>query len=216
MHPHCTAQHSTHTNSLSFSHTCIKHMALMWQCERNLVRYSLFVVAKPNWFIVFVSIHGLLNISGLYQFIDVIECGKHGWLFVIGETGAFFIYIMTILSVLSISGATHIFEESQYFNIIGCRFSQLVQFSVEKSPKKNQNKTKHYINGVEEGETYTNYSESEILRILFSRKKSFPQHKWIVISLQEENKMCIKAKILFHASIPANFTVNNNSTIKFG
>lgn len=109
-------------------------------------------------FIVYVfNIHGLLHISGLYQFIDVIECGEHSRLFGIGETGTFFIYIMAILSILSITGGTHIFKESQYLNIIGCWLPQLIQLSVNQKKNKqiyfiiNNNKKEK-----EEEERYTN------------------------------------------------------------
>lgn len=86
-------------------------------------------------------IHGLLHISGLYQFIDVIECGEHSRLLGIGETGAFFINIMAILSILSCSRRSHILEESQNLNVIGRWLPQLVQFSVDKKSEKSSEKS---------------------------------------------------------------------------
>lgn len=89
-----------------------------------------------------VSIHGLLHISGLYQFIDVIVCGEHSRLLGISKTGTFFIYIMAALSILSFTRRTHVLEESQYLNVIGRWLPQLVQFSVEEKQKKSSEGTK--------------------------------------------------------------------------
>lgn len=90
---------------------------------------------------------GLLHISGVHQFIDIIECGEHSRLFVIG-IGTQFVYIMAILSILSIPCGTHVFEESQYLNIIGCRLSQLIQLPVccvKKKRKKRNSSTKDIL-----------------------------------------------------------------------
>lgn len=76
-------------------------------------------------------IHGLLHFSGLYQFIDVVVCGEHSRLLGIGETGAFFMSIMAVLSVLTVSSCTHILEETQYLHIIRCWFPQFIQLSVK-------------------------------------------------------------------------------------
>lgn len=191
----------------------------MWRCKHNLFRWWSFCVVNAAQMIYrwCVFIHGLLHISGLYQFIDVIECGEHGRLLGISRNGTFFINIMAVLSILSCSRRTHILEESQNLNVIGRWLPQLVQFSVEEKIRK-------IIRKKERKKLHVSLwrrrliRKWKILRILFS--SAFVQKtnwkKWDVIILSKkwkrwQRKMCIKAKIQFHASIPSNFTVNTDS-----
>lgn len=85
--------------------------------------------------------NGSTKFSGLNQFIDIVVCGQHGWLFCISEIGTFFIGIMAILSILTIASCTHIFKESQYFHIVRCWFSQFIQFSGKNQEKEKEKKS---------------------------------------------------------------------------
>lgn len=121
------------------SHTLMHHM--------HTHTHTITVAAIGiDWLIASVIIHGLLHFSGLYQFIDVIECGEHSRLIGIGETGTFFINIMAALSILSVSCSTHIFKESQYLNVIRCWFPQFVQFSAKQNKKRSSEKKNERIN----------------------------------------------------------------------
>lgn len=203
-----------------FSHTWCTlhtHRMLMWRCKHNSFRWWSFCVVNVAAAQLIYRcwcgfIHGLLHISGLYQFIDVIECGEHSRLLGISKTGTFFINIMAVLSILSCSRRSHILEESQNLNVIGRWLPQLVQFSVDKKSEKSSEKRHVSL------WRRRLFRKWKILKILFSsafvRKN---QLKWMRCDylIQKwkrwQREMCIKAKLQFHASIPSNFTVNTDS-----
>lgn len=175
------------------SHRAHTHRILMWRCKHSLFRWwsFCFVNAAQLIYRLCVSIHGLLHISGLYQFIDVIECGEHSRLLGISKTGTFFINIMAALSILSASRSTHVFKESQYLHVIGRWLPQLVQFSVEKDHKIIKNvlwKRRNHVHKF--------IRKWKILRILFisafiHNKKTY-WNKWHVIILSKKMKTMTK------------------------
>lgn len=93
-------------------------LVTLWCTVQHMQAHTCVCPIGYRRLIDWVFIHGLLHFSGLYQFINVVVCGEHSRLLGIVETGAFFIHIMAVLSVLSVSRRTHILEETQYLHIV--------------------------------------------------------------------------------------------------
>lgn len=112
--------------------------AMQFECASQLHRVSTFseVGLLINFLLILFQLpHFRLELSGLNQFVDIVERGEHGRLLGVGQARTFLEDIITILSVLAVSGGSHVLEKSQNFHIIRRRLSQLVQLSANQNPR---------------------------------------------------------------------------------
>lgn len=68
----------------------------------------------------------LRELAGLHQFVDVVVCGEHCWIFEILEFFAFHERLLAVDAILAILGGAHVLEEAQDVWVIGGRLAQFI------------------------------------------------------------------------------------------